>query len=156
MMNNRDQLEAQAEKMQTELDKLKEQIKEMPEENSRWKPRLYGRYYVIEADGKIALRNNHTSSTMESAYAIGNCFESAEEAELHKLRLESMASRGSLPTDGEVGYFWHLTEQIVGYGTVGVKPGLKTGYLTGNLFKTAAEAQAWGEKYAKAWEALLN
>lgn len=152
-MSNRTQLEQQAGKMQAELDKLREQIKQLPEVNERWKPGNGEWYYYLNSCGDYQYTRWDSPTFDNGNYNMGNCFKTEEEVELHILRLESMSNRWK-PDAGELFYFWNFASGSTrGESNFKVFAGE---YLIGNMHPTREAAQAWYDRFGRSWEALLK
>lgn len=68
------------------LEVIEQELKEL--ENKKWKPKDGERYYVIDITGVVSDRFNNFITVTDSAFAIGNCFKTEEEAEFEVERLK--------------------------------------------------------------------
>lgn len=122
---------------------------EAQEAEADW-PKYGDNYYYVDTDGEV----EETTFGAHNSYdfgrkSTGNTFRTEHEAELHKLRLQSMAERW-LPEDNVV--YWYA-------GTGGtltvIHPPLGVAlanYWIGNCHKSEADAKVWYEKYGEAWK----
>jgi hypothetical protein len=136
------------------LEKIEEIKKFIEQEDSkpeRWKPEHRARYfYVGGADKGVGDYIWHDDPIDNQYYKTGDCFKTKEEAERHKLRLESMANRWRPAFDEEY-YTYDLSEAVADSFIFRNNRIDISVYWIGNCHKTGADAKAWGEKYAKAF-----
>lgn len=115
--------------------------------NERWKPKIGEDYFILNRDGEINKWRYISHSSDDYAYQTGNCFKTQKEAELHKLRLESMANRWR-PEKGEKFYYYCGS-------AVQIRPYKHTcdyeSYWIGNCHKTEEDARKWCKKYGEAF-----
>jgi hypothetical protein len=157
-MSTRTELQQEATELREQAERLEQRIKELPEAEGRWKPSQSEKYYYVSSDGGLGTTSFYDKYPSDvGQYALGNCFKTPEEAELHKLRLESMANRSFAPSAGQ--YYWTWAFNVGRAKRWCSDNGVKQNaglYSMGNLHPTEEAAQAWHDKYGKAWEALLK
>lgn len=97
-MNNKEQLQKQAQKLQEELDKLKQQIEECDKEETD-RVTKGADYFAISPIGELSKLLEEYSSYDDACYDIGNYFKTREEAGQHvknlktKIKLKRLAQR---------------------------------------------------------------
>lgn len=97
-MNNKEQLQKQAQKLQEELDKLKEQIENCEEEETD-RVAQNSKYYYSTISGSTESTIDRYGVIDDEMYALGNYFKTREEAEQHiknlktKMKLKRLAQR---------------------------------------------------------------
>lgn len=90
------ELEAQAAKLQAELDAMKSKIAQMDQPKGRWVPRDGDMYYT-SAYGFVTQSQFGIDSFIEKGHlSIGNCFRTKEEAERHIEKLKVIEELKSL------------------------------------------------------------
>lgn len=140
---------AQAKEKIKELKSLIESL-EKEEEGGVWVPEEGDEYWVVENAGVITWHSWDNDEIDQDYLSVGNVFKTEEEAQMHKLRLQSMAQRGKMPKQGEEIWCW---EFILGRPTSWTFSGrFVADYWIGNVKKTKEECEAWYEKFGKAWE----
>lgn len=125
---------------------------EAQEAETDW-PKYGDNYYYVDTDGEV----EETTFGAHNSYdfgrkSTGSTFRTEHEAELHKLRLQSMAERWSPEIDAKYWYAGIGGTLNVIYPPLGVYKFASANYWIGNCHKTKADAKAWYEKYGEAWE----
>ena len=99
-MNNKEQLQKQADKLQEELDKLKQQIEECDKEQNTDRANVGEPYYYIDDVICMPIISSEDDGLIDdSRYEIGNYFKTEVEAKQHiknlktKMKLKRLAER---------------------------------------------------------------
>jgi len=138
------------------IEELKKFV-EGEEKQGRFMPKVGEDYYYINSNSRWdIITDTYTNEYFDkSRYTMGNVFKTKEQAELHKLRLESMANKW-LP-ENEKEYFCYDfaddsdIEPYRDYFDVTALSDIAN-YHMGNCHRTKEDAMAWGKKYSKAFE----
>lgn len=106
-MTNKE-LEQRINKLEQELAELK---KVKIEENKKWKPKSYEVYYFLDSYG--AVENNTWEDDEYDIYVYlqGNCFQTEEEAEHYKRKLEVKAIYKNYILENSEPLDWRNTDQ---------------------------------------------
>lgn len=86
---------ADALKLLPELEKQLAEVKAALKQEADW-PQWGDKYWYVDAEGEIDSNPWDGDSYDKSCLAMRNCFRTKEEAELHKLRLETLATHPEL------------------------------------------------------------
>lgn len=129
-----------------QLNKIKEIL---GNQEGVWEPEMEEDYYFVDGAGIIIFDGWENNRQDNGRVSMNNIFRTPEEAENHKLRLQSMRKTW-LPEQGEkywtVDYGGELFQDIWrGYLVGWLK------YHTGLLFRTEKEAEEWIKKYKEVW-----
>jgi len=116
-------------------------------------PKEGDEYWCVTASGVLLNHAWENDARDREARSMGNVFKTEAEAELHKLRLQSMAQRWR-PGDG--GRYWYAQREGRFERAATFDPQLyvvdKTNYWIGNCHPTEAAAREWYSKFGKAFE----
>jgi hypothetical protein len=127
---------------------------------SRFKPESGERYWCVKTNGDVGYYDwddnwHDVSQSFDvCAFKIGNIFKTKKEAEMRKLRLESMANRWRPEKYGTY-YHYDFQDGLVRETTYCDGFDMLQ-FFIGNTHKTKEEAKDWGKKYAEAWEMFLK
>ena len=108
-------------------------------------------YFILGPNGEIfeqlSWREN-TYDNWENDYLYqGNAFHTKEEAEVEKMRRESMATRFDfIPKKEESFWYWSFSRKEPTW--LFFDPDFSTEWHLGSVKRTREECQAWGDKYA--------
>jgi hypothetical protein len=138
---------------QEQVESLKKTLEEKDE--GRWKPIKNDNYISVDECGLISTIDYFDETNDFDKWNIdsGNCFRTEYEAEMHKLRVQSMAERKWAKAD--YWYFDFFEDKVYNFYNNTSPPQKETTFFIGNMHSTRAEAEAWGKKYAEAWKILL-
>jgi hypothetical protein len=136
---------------QEQVESLKKTLEE--KDDGRWEPKGGEEYFYVSTDSGVCSTEYSKRNEGDCAnFKYGNMFKTKHEAEMHKLRLQSMAERKWV--EGTY-YMWHSTQN----GTINEYNDNyyadNANFYIGNMHSTSEEAEAWGKKYAEAWKILL-
>ena len=135
---------------QEQIESLKKTLEE--KDYKGWKPKNGELYFYCSAEGLLHQTSNDLCGQDKWNISSGNALQSKHEAEMHKLRLQSMAERKWLT--GKY-FFWHFSENAVRVNTSWPTHSDYVDFFIGNMHSTHEEAEAWGKKYAEAWKTLI-
>lgn len=77
--------------METELEKLKEELNKQEKPSRRWKPELHEKNYCIDSTGTVCVVYWEDWEVDKRRYALGNVFKTQEEAEFAVEQLKVLA-----------------------------------------------------------------
>lgn len=126
------------------------------EEDGQWFPKINEIFYFLDSNGNVEFVKNLSNENKYAFHAqkIGNLFKSEAEAEQHKLRLQSMASKPFLPKMGEE--YWYIWADDDGFQSdthFWDKDYVdQEFYLLGRIRRTEEECQSWIDTYAESWK----
>lgn len=154
-MTKREQLEQDAKLLRQKAEELESQIKALPCAGGRWKPQpgAYYYYYVRSTGQLEQAKYGKAANKDEGRYEACNMFRTKAEAELHRLRMESMTRRWMPSRDGETIYIYRFGRGIYGSNWY---EGWYNDSLIGAVHPSEQTAKNWYNKYGKAWEILLE
>lgn len=112
-------------------------------------------YYGTDTKGEMFKSTWDDDYWDKERTKMGNCFKTEGEAEMHKLRLESMAQRWK-PEAYKDYFYWEFDDEEVGVSTWCADTSEIEGFFIGNMHKTEEAAAEWGAKYNDAWMILFN
>ena len=140
------------------LSKIKElqAFVEQLESEERWEPEKGNSYWYISSFGTTTLGTWDEHEADARRFELGNCLETEQEAEYHKLRLQSMAERGREPERKveKVLFYWSFRGKKVFNISLGYDKDYFSNYLIGNIHKTEKDCEKWYQKYGSAFEVL--
>ena len=129
-------------------------FQEITEEVNEWQ--FGDLHWYVTTTGYILSDRWIGSEEDNDCLRMGHIFKTKKAAEMHKLRLESMAKRTTL-NKRDTYYKYSFTTQDIIRSTWGGSSDYDfTNYFIGNAHKTAEDALEWGEKYGLAWSCLLT
>jgi len=131
-------------------DPIGEAIKEYKNGKGEDFPEEYDTYFYVDEYGYVGKREYFGTDWDKANKDLGNCFKAENEAEMHKLRLQSMAQRGEEPKNGDVVWYYNFCNCKVEVDVFDKQYPLD--YWIGNYHKTKEEAEAWYEKFGEAFE----
>ena len=133
------------------IEELKKFI-ENEDKQERFMPEVGEDYYYVSSGSVILTATYYRDYLNKGYYKMGYMFKTKEEAELHKLKLISMANKW-LPEEGkEYFYYDHEDGEVHlnkfnrnDVGDIGI-------YHIGNTHETEEQAKEWGRTKSKAFE----
>jgi hypothetical protein len=136
-----------------ELDLTQEQVESLKKtldekDDVGWRPKEKNLYWSIDGGGRVVRLYNFELNLDHWSFVSGNCFKTEHEAEMHKLRLQSMAERKWVTDTYWYFDFKDATKKTDYNDEDNVD---MQRYLAGNMFLTSEEVG----KYAEAWKILL-
>lgn len=109
--------------------------------------------YISETLQKMYEYGVRTGIEEYRGVGMGNVYRTKEEAELHRLRLESMAQRGEMPERNTDIWFWSFEHnRPFSSREVEHPPCYIPYWWIGCTKKTREEVQEWADKYLEAWK----
>jgi len=134
------------------LEKIEELKKFIENEEKRFMPVIGGKYYYLNAEGDILTKTYTDEDFDKNCYVMGNMFRTEKEAELHNLRLISMANK-YLPKVGEEYFFYNIGVMEVHSNRFDRNDVEDFGnYHIGNCHDKEKQAEEWGRTKSKAFE----
>jgi len=134
---------------QQALDKIKELQDYVARLDGEWKKG--GRYWHVDGRGDVIKDSWDDVGVDKARLAFGNVFRTEHEAEMHKLRIESMGNRW-LPEMRENYYLVDLEDGEICPSYWSCSRFDISQHFLGNCHKTEADAQAWKDKYFEAFK----
>lgn len=143
-------MEGLIERLETMIKQLEVEDKaESEKSNERWRPEVGQEFWNVTPQNGRSKNMWHGDAFDVGCWELGNCFKTEEEAELHRLRLESMANRWR-PEEDQKFYVYYPIYRENGLERYIHKYDFNY-YWIGNCHKTEKDAQKWYEKYGKAF-----